>query len=223
MVIIVAAILSTAATILKPMQDENEEIAKIQSILMSVKVESTKENAKEIYKKMIGSENELVVDNQGNILEGENAFAINMQKEAKEEIDKRRLPVFIANLENGQKAYILPLSGKGLWGPVWGYIAIKDDLRTVIGATFDHKSETPGLGAEINKEPFSDQFIGKAIFDEDYNFTSIKIVKGGAKEGDMHGVDAISGGTITSNGVSDMLYDCMIGYKSYFEKIKNNQ
>lgn len=221
MVIVVAAILSTTATILKPLQEENEEIAKIQSILKSIHIESPRDSAKILYQKMVIDEK--VVDSEGNVIEGEEAFDVDMKKEVKKDVDKRKLPLYITKKDNGNVAYIVPLHGKGLWGPVWGYIAFGDDMKTILGATFDHKAETPGLGAEINKDPFSDQFLGKTIFDDSGNFTSIKVIKGGAKEGDLHGVDAISGGTITSDGVTDMLYDCLIGYKTYFENVKNSK
>ena len=111
---------------------------------------------------------------------------------------------------------ILFLYLKGLWGPIWGFISLEEDLNKVYGAVFDHKSETPGLGAEINRPFFEDPFTGKTIF-EGEDFVSIKVVKGGAKDGDMHAVDGISGGTITSDGVSDMLYERLSMYLPYFK------
>jgi Na+-transporting NADH:ubiquinone oxidoreductase subunit C len=109
-----------------------------------------------------------------------------------------------------------------LWGPVWGNIALEEDFKTVYGVTFGHKGETPGLGAEISTTDFQKQFSGKTIFDDEYNFTSVKVVKGGVvtmpPDQQIHGVDAISGGTITSNSVSDMLEDCLKNYKSYIKK-----
>ncbi|HRW22050.1 MAG TPA: NADH:ubiquinone reductase (Na(+)-transporting) subunit C, partial [Bacteroidales bacterium] len=111
--------------------------------------------------------------------------------------------------------YIIPLSGKGLWGPIWGYIALNEDMTTVFGATFSHKSETPGLGAEIETDWYQQKFSEKKIFDENGDFVSIKVVKGGAPPDNIHGVDAISGGTITSNGLEDMLFDCLKLYEPY--------
>ncbi len=115
--------------------------------------------------------------------------------------------------------YIIPLRGKGLWGPIWGFISLEDDLNTVFGAVFDHKAETPGLGAEINRPMFQDPFAGKSIFNGE-EFKSIKVIKGGAGEDNMHGVDGISGGTITSDGVTDMLLERLTMYLPYFNKIK---
>ena len=124
-----------------------------------------------------------------------------------------------------QKCFIIPLRGKGLWGPIWGYIALRDDINTVYGAVFAHKSETPGLGAEINQGFFQEPFRDKKIFNENNEFVSIKVIKGGAPEGSLHGVDGISGGTITSDGVTDMLKERVGRYLPYLEKnrpIENN-
>ena len=107
--------------------------------------------------------------------------------------------------------------GKGLWGPIWGYIALESDKNTVAGASFDHKGETPGLGAEINQGWFQEPFVGKKIFDESGDYQSIRVIKGGAPEGDKHGVDAISGGTITSNGVTEMLVRTLKIYEPYLK------
>ena len=111
----------------------------------------------------------------------------------------------------------MPLEGKGLWGPIWGYLSLKEDLRTINGVNFDHKSETPGLGAEINTTAFESQFIGKQLFRDD-EFTGILVQKGGAAPGDMHAVDAISGGTITSKALEAMIYDCLKNYVDYLKK-----
>ncbi|MCG8697837.1 MAG: NADH:ubiquinone reductase (Na(+)-transporting) subunit C [Bacteroidales bacterium] len=131
---------------------------------------------------------------------------------------KRRLPVYVCK-KDGEMIYILPIRGKGLWGPVWGYVALEDDFNTVYGAVFDHKSETPGLGAEINTSWFEANFNGKKLF-ENGQFVSIMVEKGGKTDENVHAVDAISGGTITSKGVEAMLYDCIKGYIPFFEKNK---
>ena len=125
--------------------------------------------------------------------------------------------MFVCTKENGEKNFIIPMVGKGLWGPIWGYVALKQDMNTIAGATFDHKTETPGLGAEIKEEEFEKQFIGKSIFD-DNEFVSVLVLKGGVKEGEEHSVDGISGGTITSNGVSEMIERTLRIYEPYFKK-----
>ena len=133
------------------------------------------------------------------------------------------MPLYISNIDGSEK-YIIPLRGTGLWGPIWGYISLDNDMNTVYGAVFDHKAETPGLGAEINRDFFEKPFNGKRIFDLEGDFVSIAVVKGGAKENDYHGVDGISGGTITSDGVTAMLKERLDKYLPYFEnKMKENE
>ena len=215
MVIIVAALLSTAAIELKPFQDRNVELEKKQNILSSVGVTIDRDEAENIYDTYIKSE--LVLNVKGEQVEG-SAFDVDLGVEMKKDADAQLLPLFISNVE-GVTRYIIPLRGKGLWGPIWGFISLEDDLNSVFGAVFDHKSETPGLGAEINRASFQDPFKGKTIF-EGEEFTSIKVIKGGAQQGDMHGVDGISGGTITSDGVSDMLEERLGMYLPYFNTLK---
>ncbi|MBN1599947.1 MAG: NADH:ubiquinone reductase (Na(+)-transporting) subunit C [Bacteroidales bacterium] len=143
------------------------------------------------------------------------------KKEVQDQIAKlkseRKLPVYVCQKEN-DTYYVMPLRGKGLWGPIWGFIALESDMNTVYGAVFDHKSETPGLGAEIKEWRFQKEFQGKKIFDDDNAFHSVDVVKGGTDAANLHGVDAISGGTITSKGVESMLYDCLISYNTFFEQ-----
>jgi len=131
-------------------------------------------------------------------------------------------PLYVCEKE-GKTYYIIPLRGKGLWGPLYANIAFEDDMNTIFGANFSHDKETPGLGAEIATSKFADQFIGKTIFDSDMNFVSVKVVKGGVANSNiniLHGVDAISGGTITSNGVTNMIKDCLENYVEYIKKTK---
>lgn len=135
--------------------------------------------------------------------------------------EKLILPVFICTLENGEKLYIFSCYGAGLWGPIWGYIALKSDFNTIYGASFGHKSETPGLGAEIASEKFQKQFIDKEIF-TDGAFSSIKIVKGGATPGNLHEVDAVSGGTITSQSLDATIKSWIGYYLPYIKACKEN-
>jgi len=215
MVIIVAALLSSAAIGLKPFQDRNVELEKKQNILSSVGIVTDRDGAEELYPTYI--KQELVLNNKGEEVEG-SAFDIDLGKEVKKLADAQLLPLFISEVD-GATRYIIPLRGKGLWGPIWGFISLEDDLNSVFGAVFDHKGETPGLGAEINRPMFQDPFAGKTIF-EGEEFTSIKVIKGGAEQGDMHGVDGVSGGTITSDGVSDMLEERLSMYLPYFNTLK---
>lgn len=221
MVIIVAAVLSFAATQLQPMQEKNISLEKKQSILRAINIDTSRAAADDLYDKYI--KKTLVVDNEGNLQENREAFEINIAEELDKKPDNRDYPLYIYSHE-GVQTYILPVRGKGLWGPIWGYVAIKDDFNTIYGATFDHSSETPGLGAEISTNEFQQQFTGKTLFNEEGQFVAIDVKKGGrAEPTDPHAVDGISGGTITSNGVENMVYDIIQEYLPYFNKLKKSE
>ncbi len=219
MVISVAAILSIVAMQLQPMQKKNIERNKKQNILLSLNIESTKDNAIEKYDEYITDS--YVVDHEGEVKEDVEAFPVELEKELEKSLEERNLPVFIGTKE-GQKIYVLPVRGKGLWGPIWGYVAIEDDFNTIYGTNFSHQSETPGLGAEIANRPFQKQFIGKKIFDESGNFVSVSVVKKDIPPDAKHQVDGISGGTITSNGVDKMLRGVIGDYLPYIKKMRKN-
>jgi Na+-transporting NADH:ubiquinone oxidoreductase subunit C len=219
MVVVVALLLSLAAMQLKPFQDKNIEVEKKQNILASIHIKSTPSDAVELYSKYIKSS--FVINNKGDKQEGVEAFPVEMKTEVGKKASKRLLPVFVGTLDDGTNAFVVPLRGKGLWGPIWGYISFKPDLNTVYGAIFDHQSETPGLGAEISAEWFQNPFVGKQIFKDSTNFVSIKVLKGGGTANNIHAVDAISGGTITSKALEAMLDSCLIQYKTYL--IKNHK
>ncbi len=210
LVIVVAAVLSFAAMSLKPTQDKNIEVATKTDILKSVNIASTFEDAELKYDKFITDA--YIINSKGVKEQGE-AFDVELKVEIDKDIADRKLPVFVSTLESGEKKYILPVRGKGLWGPIWGYVALNEDKHTIYGATFAHKSETPGLGAEIEKEFFQVQFKGKQLLEN--GKVKFAVVKGGAAEGDNYGVDAISGGTITSKGLEDMLLDCLGAYEIF--------
>ncbi len=215
MVVLVAVSLTFVAVQLKPRQEDNIRIEKMQNILASANIATTVTNAIETYNKFITQT--LVVNNKGEEIKGSDAFGLDMALEIKKPVDQQQLPVFIATLEDGKKYSIFPLRGKGLWGPIWGYLSLTEDFNTIYGVTFDHKGETPGLGAEINTDIFEKPWGGKQLFDLDGIFTSITVTKGGARPGDIHAVDAISGGTITSKGLEKMVKDCMLSYEVYIK------
>jgi len=218
MVLVVALLLSVSYVQLKPFQDRNIELEKKQNILSSVGVNISREEADDVYDKYIIEE--VVVDNQGEKVLGYSAFDIDLAKEIKKSSEDQLLPLFVSEM-NDKKQYIIPLRGKGLWGPIWGFISLESDLNRVFGAVFDHKAETPGLGAEINQDFFQLPFKGKEIF-KDNTLMSIKVVKGGASKDDLYSVDGISGGTITSDGVTDMLYERLSMYSAYLNKMKKS-
>lgn len=215
MVIVVAAVLAFVSETLKPMQNKNVEVAKKIDILKSVGIESDAKTAEDLYAKSIITTK--VINMTGEEVSGVEAFTVDLAKELKKAPEDRNYPLYVCKTTDGEKM-IIPLRGVGLWGPVWGYISLDSDGNTVYGAVFDHKGETPGLGAEISKEFFQIPFKGKTIFDTSGTFTSIQVLKGTNSAGNPHAVDAISGGTITSNGVSDMLDECLRGYEKYLKK-----
>jgi len=152
---------------------------------------------------------------------GGKAEDIDMAKERKRPEEERLLPLFIYE-NSGKKYYIVSVRGSGLWDEIWGNIALEDDLTTIAGAAFDHKGETPGLGAEIKDNPaFHKEFIGKKIFGPEGEYTSVVVRKGGAVN-DRYEVDGISGATITGNGVTEMMQRGIKYYEPFFESVKTN-
>lgn len=229
LVVVSAMILTLAAVGLKPFQDKNIRVEKMQQLLSAVGMESNPKNAEELFNKYFTEQH--AVNSKGEIIgsvingkqiEGDiNPFTIDAKKQmalVKINDPSASLPIFIFE-KDGLKYYVVPVIGNGLWGGVWGNIAFADDLNTIVGVKFDHKSETPGLGAEISTPFFENQFKGKTIFDGD-DFKSVEVIKR-ADKNSPHQVDAISGGTITSNGVSDMLHNCLKFYIPYFNSLKN--
>lgn len=231
MVILVAAILTSVALVLKPYQEYNRKVEKITDILSAAGIQADAQNALEEYNKSMKEELAIGLDGQimgvyrdGKMLEGDvRAFEIDVKAVLKQIADKSGdplLPLFHLVKSDGSEVFVVPVRGKGLWGPIWGNIALSPDFNTIIGASFDHKSETPGLGAEINTDEFESQFIGKKIFNEAGEFISVEVVKGGVANSDIppeFGVDAISGGTITSKALESMVKTCLSNYKNYIE------
>jgi len=215
LVVIVAAVLSVAAMGLKDFQDKNVRVAKMTDILKSVNIASTADDAQSKYDRYI--KETFIVDAEGEKVDAEvEPFDVDLTVEVAKAVSERLLPVYVCTLDDGSTKYILPVRGKGLWGPVWGYIAVNDDKNSIYGATFGHKGETPGLGAEIEKEDFQVQFQGKKIMKD--GEVSFQVAKGGAKPGDDYAVDAISGGTITSKGVEAMLNEYLGAYKAFLKQ-----
>lgn len=222
LVIVVAAVLAFTAIKLQPLQEKNVRIEKMQNILQSVGIDVTFENAEELFGKYITKQ--ILVNINGEEVAGD-AFTTNLKVQSKAKDEDKVLPVYYAKLDDGSEKTIIPLSGKGLWGPVWGYIALEEDYNTIFGAVFDHKAETPGLGADINKDWFEQPFKGKTLFEGD-EFVSITLYKGGKgaaviAEDTKHGCDAISGGTITSKGLERMLKEeWFYNYEAFLKKNK---
>jgi len=222
MVVVVAVLLSLAAIGLGPYQAQNARREKMQNILGSIGIKSKAEEAEKLFNQYM--KEQVVLNKRGEpVNEAISAFDIDLKKELDKaktgDENKQLFPLFVFN-KNGTLYYIMPVRGKGLWGPIWGYIALEGNMNTISGVSFGHKGETPGLGAEIADEPFQKQFLQKEIFDKAGNFVSIKVIKGGAAPDDLHGVDAISGGTITSNGVTEMIKRTLASYIPYFKAME---
>jgi len=222
LVTVIAGLLAFTATALKPKQMENIRNEKMQSILASMGVETERSEAGDEFGKYIKKQWALLPD--GTVDEKVDAFEINLKNEIKKKPEDQHYPIYIGE-KDGKTVYVIPLFGKGLWDDIWGYIALADDKNTIIGAVFDHKGETPGLGAEIREAWFQEQYRGKKIFDKegDYsknNFVSVRTVKGGASPDDVHGVDAISGGTVTSDKLTHMVRERLEHYLPFFNKTK---
>lgn len=216
MVIIVAAVLAFTALTLKPAQEQNVKVDKMKQILSSVYVSATSENAEAQYNKYIVDS--YVMNENGDRMDG-TAFSVDMAVQSKQDAAKRQLPVFICKLDDGSQKYILPMYGSGLWGPIWGYVSVDENGNTVYGAYFSHKGETPGLGAEISTPIFTDQYKGKQLFVGGI-FKSIAVEKAGQKAIDgAEQVDAISGGTITSKGVQEMMMNCIAPYQIFLKSL----
>lgn len=229
LVVIVAAILAFVSTTLKDKQQRNVDLETKQNILLSVhlakdidKAEDPATYIEKEFSKYISES--VVVDTKGNTVEGI-AFKTDLKSQydimrsATSNKDNLKLPIFICTKDNGEKIYIFSVYGAGLWGPIWGYVSLKEDFNTVEGVNFGHKGETPGLGAEIATAAFAKQFEQKEVF-ENGKFTSVAIVKGGAEEGNMHQVDAISGGTITSQALEATISSWLTYYLPFIEKQK---
>ena len=196
MVVVVAVLLAVAALSLKDRQDANILNEKKNAILASLG--ATDQNYDEFI-------NAYAVNAEGEMIEGEDVFVL--LQDLKGSFEQGKFPVFEA--QDGR--VVLPITGTGLWGPIWGYIALESDMNTVAGIVLDHSGETPGLGAEIATPAHQAMYKGKQLFEGD-EFVSVTLKKGGATEGNTHEVDAITGGTKTSDGVSAMLKNSIENY-----------
>ncbi len=215
MVVVVGSILAFAATSLQPTQYENMRQEKMQNILATVGVETERSEAEGLYRQYITEE--IVLDSNGEVKDGVKAFDVDLAKELKVNEDEQNFPLYIANVD-GEKFYIIPLRGAGLWNAIFGYIALKDDVNTVKGVVFDHLGETPGLGAEITQVWFQERYADEKIFDGSGNLVGISAPKGAPSTSkDDNRVDAISGATITVDGVSNMISERLGHYLAYFK------
>ena len=214
MVVIVAFLLAFVSSSLHKTQQKNVELDTKKQILAALGVKDVKDADAE-YNKYIKSD--MLMNEDGTLTENSGSFAVAYEKEAKEQ---NRLHVFVAEV-NGETKYVFPVYGAGLWGALWGYVALNSNKDTVFGVYFSHASETPGLGAEIATSHFQGEFVGKKTLEN--GEIALGVVKNGKVEKAEYQVDGISGGTITSVGVDDMLKRCLSNYKIFLTNNKEEE
>lgn len=218
LVIVVAFLLAYIFQALKPMQDVNVALDKKKQILAALNIRELGDvESAEKYKEVVKAD--MIVDANAQVVEageqgGENAaFKLNSA-----DYKAGKLAVYDCEVD-GKKKYVIPVYGMGLWGPIWGYIALDDDKNTVFEAYFNHDSETAGLGAEIkDSKAWQDQFIGKKIFSADGQKIAIAVKKKSDVKNPASECDAVTGATLTSDGVSLMLQDCFAKYVNFLKK-----
>ncbi|MBO4936171.1 MAG: FMN-binding protein [Alistipes sp.] len=208
MVVIVAVLLSLAALGLKERQDNNILNEKKVQIVKALGFDTTT-----LYDDVVAEA--ALLNAEGVATENDTQKVFDALQSVKDSRAEGKFPIFKAK----DGSVVVPLYGAGLWGPIWGYIALAPDMNTVKGIVLDHSGETPGLGAEITTAKHQAMYPGKTVF-EGEELVGITLKKGGAAEGAMHEVDAITGGTKTSDGVSAMIKDCLASYKPYFAAVK---
>lgn len=222
MTVVVALMLTGIREATKAKATQNEDIFNKRAILAAVNSylgegmtanSLTDAQVLEIFNTKV---EQMTLDTKGEVVEGVMAEKIDMAKERKKTMDERKLPLF--KYSNGSETfYIISVRGNGLWDEIWGNIALGSDLNTIAGASFDHKGETPGLGAEIKDNPsFAANFVDTQIY-RDGEYVSVKVRKGGAVD-KTYEVDGVSGATVTMDGVSKMLYDGIALYLPFLEK-----
>jgi len=219
MVLVVASVLAFTASSLKDLQAENVRKEKMQNILSTIGVETDRDGAEKLFNTYIVEQ--LALRNDGTVDEAVDAFSdVNLAFELKKDAKDQRFPLYVANVD-AAKYYIIPLRGSGLWDAIWGYIALNEDRNTIKGAVFDHKGETAGLGAEITQQWFMDRFVDEKIFNTSGDLVGINVSKTNNDPNDTdkddHEVDAISGATITGDGVSEMIVERLQHYLSYLK------
>lgn len=224
MCVIVAVLLAGLRGLTLEMAQKNEAVFNQRAILKALgkslqpaEKEMSDEQVQELFaKKMTESK---VIDYAGNVVEGREVLKVKLEEEKKKPEGERVLPLFVFD-NDGKKYYIMSMYGNGLWDAIWGNMSLEADLVTVAGASFDHKGETPGLGAEIkDNQVWVNQFIGTNVYKDD-KYSGITVRKGGAKD-EKHEVDGLSGATVTADGVDKMIKSYFNNYEPYLNKMKS--
>ena len=217
-VVIVAFLLAFVSSSLKPQQDENVALDKKKQILAALNIRDIDgAEATDIYNKVVTAD--MIINRNGDVVkEGkqggtEDGFRCNSAS-----MKAGELAIYVCNVEGATK-YVIPVYGMGLWGGISGYIALNADKQTVYGAYFNHEGETAGLGAEIkDSRAWQDQFKGKHIFAEGKDGVALSVVKKNEVTDPTTQCDAVTGATLTSVGVSDMLHTCLGEYTKFLTK-----
>lgn len=216
-VVIVAFLLAFVFKALKPMQDRNVALDKKKQILAALNIRNIDGEAAALkYKSVVLSDD--ILDKSGKVVKkGTTGAENNGFKLNSADYKAGKLALYVCNV-NGEIKYVIPVYGMGLWGPISGFIAVNADKNTVYGAYFNHESETAGLGAEIKDNvKWQEKFEGKKIFkDADKSQVALSVNK--KVDDPSTQVDAVTGATLTSNGVTDMLHDCLSQYNSFFKE-----
>ncbi len=224
MVVIVGSMLAFVSSTLKEQISTNERFEKMQNILYAMGVNNNDESSvvfiptSEVQAQFDTYITQQLVIQDGQVTEDPEAYLIDLKRE--EASDNPRLPLFIGE-KDGKKFYIVPMRGKGLWDAIWGFVSV-DDQKIIHGAYFDHKGETPGLGANIKMRYFMDDFIGESI-ESNGAIVGVAVAKGNNdpvnEDKYDNEVDALAGATITGNGLSAMLSTSFSKYESFFNSL----
>lgn len=219
MVLVVASVLAFTASSLKDLQAENVRKEKMQNILSTIGIETDRDGAEKLFNTYITKQ--LALRNDGSVDNAVDAFSdIKLAIEVKKDATEQRFPLYVANVDTNTY-YIIPLRGAGLWNAIWGYIALNEDKNSIKGVVFDHQGETAGLGAEITQQWFMNRFVDEKIFDTSGALVGINVSKTNNDPNDTdkndHEVDAISGATITGDGVSAMIVERLQHYLPYLK------
>jgi len=222
--VVCAGLLSVTSMALKPRQELNEIVEMKKNILKAVGIidNQTKMSQDEILSVFNRSIESRIVNRNGESVilpDGISIDNIDPELEEQKNPDQQYLPVYIQKINGEIASCCVPIFGKGLWSTIYGYLALENDLKTIKGVTFYKHGETPGLGAEIVADWFTENFKGKKIFDKEGKLTSVKILKGKALESSpdfAHKVDGISGATKTCDGVNIFLLKDLQKYERFF-------
>lgn len=217
---VVGASLAIAVNGLKPRQEQNALMANRRAILQTV-MEVDPQTLAADYQSFV---TERVFNPAGEVVNGVDAFSLQLKDEARKPAAEQRLPIFVF-ARDGVKRYIVPMQGAGLWGPIGAYLALEADLTTIYGVAFSHEKETPGLGAEIDRPLFEDRYKGKKIYGDGGKLEPVAVLRGSGNDTAAmpHAVDGLTGATITLNGVSQMFRDELSRYDRVFAALRQTQ